>query len=101
MNDDGRVEVKFDPFLGTLGISLGENRQLTLDGMPAETHFVYAGEAEIDQHPLWLSHEEADVLSKMVNYILERVKVSEQATEVLSALQPRIEEVRDTAAERG
>ena len=101
MNDDGRVEVKFDPFLGTLGISLGDNRQLTLDGLPPETAFIYTGEADVDQFPLWLSHEEADVLTKMVGYILSKVKVSEQATDVLSSLQPRLEALRDAAAERG
>lgn len=94
---DEKVSVRFDRFIGTLSLELG-SRQITIDDLPNDTRFLFSGETESDQHALWVTGDEADVLAKMVKHIIERVKISDGAKDTLTDLLPRIEAVRDEAA---
>jgi hypothetical protein len=93
---DEKVSVRFDRFIGTLSLELGA-RQITIDDLPNDTRFLFSGETDQDQHALWVTLDEADVLVKMVNHIIEKVRVSEHAKETLTELLPRIIAVRDEA----
>jgi hypothetical protein len=45
--------------------------------------------------PLFLSQEQAEVLSKMVRFILERQRITERSRELLASLGPRVDDIRD------
>lgn len=91
-----KVSVRFDRFIGTLSLELG-SRQITIDELPNDTRFFHSGETDQDQLALWVTGDEADVLAKMVKFIIEKQKISEGAKETLTELLPRIESVRDDA----
>ncbi len=97
MNDDEKVVVLFDRYVGTLSVSIGE-RQITVDSLPPTTEFRLSGESDTDQFAMWVSFEEADVLAKMVDFILKNQKIREASRLTLQSVLPRIEALRDQAA---
>jgi hypothetical protein len=100
MNHDEKVTVLFDRYVGALSITMGQ-RQITVDSLPAETEFLLSGEAEADLRALWLAPEEIDFLAKMVRHVVERMKISPEAKEALSAVLPRVETLRDEMLRAG
>jgi hypothetical protein len=43
------------------------------------------------QRALFLEQAEADTLGKMIDYVLDRVRITEQSQEALRAVRPRLE----------
>jgi hypothetical protein len=51
------------------------------------------------QHALFLDPDEAETLGKMIDYILERVKIKAESEQALRAVRPRLDDLfRDAAA---
>lgn len=79
-----------------LVLSGGEEIQLRYLAPDLEFRTVEAGAPPC--LPLWLNHEQADILSKMIHHILDKVRISEHASAVLAALAPQVDELRDLLA---
>ena len=95
--DDEAPRLVYNPDDGSLELRLG-GRSITVDGLDAEIVFermTPEGEAAA---PLWLAPEEADVLRKMIGYILERVRITEGSKATLAALLPRVQAIADADA---
>lgn len=96
--DDEAPRLIYNPDDGSVELRLG-GRTITIDGIDAEVAFERMtpdGEAAA---PLWLAQGEADVLRKMIRYILDRVRITEESKATLAELLPRVEAIAD--AERG
>ena len=51
------------------------------------------------QHALFLDQDEAETLGKMIDYILDRVKIKEESEQALRAVRPRLDDLfRDAAS---
>jgi hypothetical protein len=88
--------VTYDPENEWLLLSLGE-RTLHLEPV-VQVRFQRGDQDRPDAYALWLDAGRADVLAKMVAYILEKVKISESSQTTLRQLLP---EVRQIAASLG
>ena len=79
--EDGSVELR----TGGPGVTVeGIAAELTFERMTPEGHSATA---------LWLEPHELDVLGKMIRYIVEKVKITEQSRATLEGLLPRVEEL--------
>ncbi|MFN8534249.1 MAG: hypothetical protein U0556_11970 [Dehalococcoidia bacterium] len=96
MNHDEKVTILWDRYVGALSVTMCQ-RQITFDALPADTEFLLSGETDADMRPLWLAPEEIDFLTKMIGYVIEKVKISEEAKAALVAVLPRAEALRDEA----
>jgi hypothetical protein len=91
--DDDAPAVRYDAAAGTLHVRLAGGEEITVAGLGPDVGFWQVGGA---QHgALWLSAEHADVLSKMVDYILEKVRISAPSQQALQALAPQVAQLRD------
>ncbi|GIW10606.1 MAG: hypothetical protein KatS3mg061_1663 [Dehalococcoidia bacterium] len=99
MNEEEKVTVLFDRYVGALSVTIGQ-RQITVDQLPAETEFILSGESD-DLRALWLTPSESSYLAKMIRYILEKVKISAEAHAALSAVLPRVEALAQQAEAEG
>jgi hypothetical protein len=52
------------------------------------------------QRALFLEPEEAETLAKMIDYILDKVRIREESERALRALRPRLDELFGDAAAR-
>jgi hypothetical protein len=51
------------------------------------------------QHALFLDQDEAETLGKMIDYILEKVRIREESAEALRAVRPRLDDLfRDASS---
>jgi hypothetical protein len=75
--DDGRLHVEF-PHGGTAEI----------DGLPPG---VPVGSGT--QRALFLEQEEAETLGKMIDYILEKVRIKPESETALRSVRPRLDEL--------
>ena len=66
---------------------------VTVDGIPGELAFERMTPEGNSAAALWLEPHELDVLGKMIRYIVERVKITEQSRQTLQGLLPRVEEL--------
>jgi len=92
--DDEAPRLTYNPDDGSVELRLG-GRTVTIDGIDAEVAFERMtpdGEAAA---PLWLGQAEADVLRKMIRYILDRVRITEESKVTLAELLPRVETIAD------
>jgi hypothetical protein len=92
----GATIVTYDPDNEWLLLSLGDR---TLHLEPVEqVRFQRGDQDSPDAYALWLDAGRADVLAKMIDYILGKIKISEASQETLRQLLP---EVRQIAASLG
>ena len=84
-SDDGSLELR----LGGPGV--------TVDGLDADLVFERMTPDGDSALALWLEPSEADVLVKMIGYILERVKITEGSRSTLEALLPRVRRLAESA----
>lgn len=78
--------IRIDPEGGSVHIELDNGASVQIDGLPA------ASQVECDeQHALFLSPEEADVLAKMIDYITDKVKIRQESLDALRAVRPRLD----------
>lgn len=87
--DDGSVELRFG------------GRSVTVDGLDAEVVFERMTPEGDAAAPLWLAQGEADVLRKMIRYILDRVRITEESKATLAELLPRVEAIADADGDGG
>lgn len=79
--------IRIDPDDGAVLVELPNGETVSIDGMPSGA--IERG----DQRALFISAEEADVLGKMIDYILDKVKVRPESQAALQAVRPRLPEL--------
>lgn len=80
--------IHIDPEDGAIRVEFPHGEATTIEGLAAQA-VVERGV----QQALFLDHEEAETLQKMIDYILENVKVRPESQEALRAIRPRLDEL--------
>jgi hypothetical protein len=93
--DDEAPVARYDPAAGILRLRLTGGEEIVVGGLGPELPVWRAAGAEPPSGPLWLSAEQADVLGKMIDYILSKVKISAASQTVLAELGPQIAQLKD------
>lgn len=88
-------EVVYDPSNGRLRVRVADC-SVSVSGLGEDVVFWRLDNPPAQ--PLWLTHTDAEILRRMVDYVLKNVKISPQAQQTLEALAPRIEALRDSLA---
>ena len=96
--DDEAPRLIYNPDDGSVELRLG-GRSVTIDGIDAEIVFERMTSEGDAASPLWLATEEADVLRKMIGYILDKVRITEGSKATLAALLPRVAQIADAEAD--
>ncbi len=91
MEGDG-PKVVYNPEDGSVELRTG-GPGVTVEGISAEVVFERMTPEGNSAAALWLEPHELDVLGKMIRYIVEKVKITEQSRETLQGLLPRVEEL--------
>ena len=91
--DDDAPAVRYDPAAGTLQVRLAGGEEITIAGLGPDVGFWQIGGAP--SGALWLSAEQADVLTKMIDYILKQVRISAPSQQALQGLAPHVAQLRD------
>ncbi len=84
--------VVYNPEDGSVELRTG-GPGVTVEGISAEVVFERMTPEGNSAAALWLEPHELDVLGKMIRYIVEKVKITEQSRETLQGLLPRVEEL--------
>ena len=92
--DDDAPAVRFDAAAGTLLVRLAGGEEIAVNGLGPDVGFWQAA-GGAPSGALWLTAEQADVLSKMIDYILQKVKISPPSQQSLAALAPQVAQLRD------
>ncbi len=92
--DDDAPAVRYDAAAGTLHVRLAGGEEITVAGLGPDVAFWHEGNGGRGG-ALWLSAEQADVLSKMIDYILQKVRISAPSQQALQALAPHVAQLRD------
>jgi hypothetical protein len=92
--DDDAPAVRYDAASGTLHVRLAGGEEVTIAGLGPDVGFWQEG-GGARGGVLWLSAEQADVLSKMIDYILKTVKISAPSRQALEMLGPQVAQLRD------
>jgi hypothetical protein len=87
---EAEARLLFNPLDGSLEARLGPTA-ITIDGVVAELLFERMTEDGETALALWIEPREADVLAKMIRYILEKVRITDASQQTLEALLPRVE----------
>ena len=93
--DDEPSVVYYDMAEQVLRLRLSGGEVLRLTGFTPDLSFRAGDGTGETRLPLWLSQPEAEVLGKMINFILQRQPITAESRELLVSLQPRVEELRD------
>src|SRR5262245_30529536 len=93
--DDEAPVVRYDAAAGTLEVRLSGGEDLRVAGLGADVPFWRLDAGAPPVGALWLSAGQADVLSKMVAYILERVKISDASRHTLAELAPQLAQLKE------
>ena len=88
------VNLRFDVATGTLAIETG-GPSISVEELGRLAAVTRTDEDDEERLALFVSQAEADVLLKMVGYILDKVKVTEASRAALEAVKPRLESLRD------
>ncbi|MCL4544170.1 MAG: hypothetical protein M1118_06175 [Chloroflexi bacterium] len=88
MATDGTVTVRIDLTTQTVAVELA-GPTVSLEDVGIVSAVVQSDE-EAERLALFLTTEEAEVLQKMVDYVLERVKISISSRSTLEGLTPRL-----------
>ena len=91
MEGDG-PKVVYNPEDGSVELRTG-GPGVTVEGISPEVVFERMTPEGNSAAALWLEPHELDVLGKMIRYIVEKVKITEQSRETLQGLLPRVEEL--------
>ncbi|HLH21058.1 MAG TPA: hypothetical protein VK066_00930 [Chloroflexota bacterium] len=92
--DDDAPAVRYDAGAGTLQVRLAGGEEVTVAGLGPDVGF-WQGSGAAASGALWLSAEQADVLSKMIDYILQKVRISAPSQQALQTLAPQVAQLRD------
>lgn len=88
------VNLRFDMATGTLAIETG-GPSISIEELGPLAAVTRTDDDDEERLALFVSPSEADVLLKMVGYILEKVRVTEGSRSALEAVKPRLESLRD------
>jgi hypothetical protein len=80
----------YNPEDGSIELRVG-GPGVTVDGIPGAVSFEQMTAEGNSSLALWIEPGEAAVLLKMIDYILERVRITEPSRQTLEALRPRVE----------
>jgi hypothetical protein len=80
--------IQIDADDGAVRVELPHGEAATIEGLHPGTP-VERG----TQRALFLDPDEADTLGKMIDYILERVKIKEESQQALRAVRPRLDDL--------
>jgi hypothetical protein len=86
--------IRIDTVAQTVTVELTNTTVSVETPLPVQA-VVWNDEAD-ERLAFFVTQQEADVLRKMVAYILERVKVSPSSRDVLEAIVPRLDELMQT-----
>ena len=89
------LTIRFEAANGELTVEIG-SQTITIDELGPLRSVVRLDEDDEARTAFFLSANEADVLLKMVNYILAGVKIRPESKETLEALKPRLEALRES-----
>lgn len=88
------VTIRFDVASGTLAIETG-GPSVSIEELGRLAVVARTDEDDEERLAVFVSPAEADVLLKMIGYILEKVKITEGSRTALEAVKPRLETLRD------
>ncbi len=77
--------INIDPETGEVRIELPHGEAVSLEGLPSEAPILRG-----EQRALFLEPEEADTLGKMIDYVLDKVRIREESQAALRAVRPRL-----------
>ena len=97
--DDEAPVVHYDAQAGTLRVRLAGGEEISVTGLAADVPFWRGSEGEPPRGPMWLSAQQADVLGKMIDYILQKVKISAPSRQALEELSPQMAQLREELEE--
>ncbi len=81
--------ISYDPQRRSLKVRL-DDKSVLIEGLADEPTFRRQVRGREQEHPLWLTPDQAGVLVKMTEYILEKVKISDRSRLVLEAILPEV-----------
>lgn len=97
--DDEAPVVRYDAGTGAVRVRLAGGEEVVIAGLGPDVPFWRQGPADTLAGPLWLTAGQAEVLEKMMVYILQHVRVSPGSQQVLEDLSPLVGQLRDELAE--
>jgi hypothetical protein len=92
--DDEAPIARYDPTPGSLQLRLTGGEEIMIVGLGPDLP-LWRGQGDAAALPLWLTMSQADVLGKMIEYILQRVKISPESRAVLEDLAPQVGQLLD------
>lgn len=92
--DHPPVTLRYDVTTGTLSVETG-GPTVSIEDLGPLAGVTRVDEDDEERVALFVSQGEADVLLKMVNYILEKVRVTEGSRTALELVKPRLEALHD------
>ena len=99
--DDEAPIARYDPTAGTVRLRLTGGEEVVVGGLGPELPIWRVAGGQSPSGPLWLTAEQADVLGKMIEYILAKVKISPPSQAVLQELAPQVAQLRDEMVAAG
>jgi len=97
--DDEAPVVHYDAGAGAMRVRLAGGEEVAISGLGLEVPFWRHGPADALSAPLWLTAGQAEVLEKMIGYILQNVRISAGSQQALEDLSPLVGQIRDELAE--
>ena len=94
--DDEAPRLVYNPDDGSIELRTGA-RGVTVDGLDTEVVFERMTPDGDAASPLWLAPAEADVLRKMIGYIIDKVRITEGSKGTLAELLPRVQAIAGAA----
>ena len=85
--------ILIDADLGEVRVELPHGEVATIEGLSPNLP-VRRG----SQEALFLEHEEAKTLGKMIDYIFQKVKITPESEQALRAVRPRLDDLFGEAA---
>lgn len=85
--------LSYDPDAGVLTIETG-GRAIRIEGLASQLQLQLLKDGALVARALWLEAGQADVLIKMIEYILEKVRITQGSAETLRALLPYLQRIR-------
>jgi hypothetical protein len=87
--------IEVDAEAGEVRIELPNGEAVTIEGLHPGTPVGHAA-----QRALFLEPDEAETLGKMIDYILDKVRIKEESEQALRAIRPRLDVLFGDAAPR-
>ncbi len=88
--DDSAPRLVYNPDDGSVMLQIG-GPAVTVDGIIGEVDFERITPEGESALALWLDRPQADVLAKMIAYIVEKVAIKAESKQLLQDLLPQVE----------